>query len=240
MACTPFRWQPFSSASSCFICSFTAFAGVEWCVIPAPSFHGCDPFVVAQFIRAAPDRVFFAWYAWSTRNCWDSQACWKPTVKCCPDLKVYLGGVGELQNGFMLGWYLVSLCSYIHTVFISLYFEEGVADFSPFDDVTYAHQTPTIELAIEELIEAGVWTALGVTYLTFTQLQIKAQHRETELLSEVGENISRSARLCIHHDRPITPTIAELHFTLNQQYIGQKAVVKILCFDFKSCPHHNR
>ena len=62
---------------------------------------------------------------------WGRTACWKPTVQCCPGIKVYLGGVGELQNGFMLGWYLVFLCSYIHTVFIGIYFET----------VSYTHLT---------------------------------------------------------------------------------------------------
>lgn len=79
----------------------------------------------------------------------------------------------------------MTLCGFIHTTFIGIHFEEDTADYSPFKDLTNTHHNPTLGLAIEELIEAAVWTCIGVTYLTFTQLEIKDSHHETALLKEV-------------------------------------------------------
>ena len=87
--------------------------------------------------------------------------------------------------------YLVALCLYIHSAFIAIYFEEGTYNYSPFDDINKPVNTPTIELALEELVEAAIYTVLGVTYLTFVQLKIKSVHHEVHLLKEAKRRLQK-------------------------------------------------
>jgi hypothetical protein len=114
---------------------------------------------------------------------------WAGCLKCWPGIKEWLGGVGELQNGFMLGWYLVNVVEYLHSTFIAPFIESGFEDWSPFDDIYETHHAPTPVLALEEVIEATLLTVLGLLYLTQQQLQIKAKHRETHLLKEAARRL---------------------------------------------------
>ena len=91
--------------------------------------------------------------------------------------------------------------------FVGIYLQDEAATFSPFDDISYYHATPSVGLAVEEIFEVSspnsnlsilrrlrcsfrcqtaVWTVIGVTYLTFAELDIKDAKREAALLKEVG------------------------------------------------------
>jgi hypothetical protein len=119
------------------------------------------------------------------------RVCWGPLEKKFPGVKIYVGGVGELQNGFLLGWYLVILTQYFYAVYLGIYFEAGRENYNPFDDVVAAHPSPTPELALEEISLALLWTLLGVTYLTSQSLKLHDAHRETELLQEAKRRLQK-------------------------------------------------
>ena len=82
-------------------------------------------------------------------------SCWDGGNRT--DVVLDLYGTGCLTYLWSTNRFLISLCKYIHMTFVGIYLQDEAVSFSPFDDISYYHATPSVGLAVEEIFEVHMY-----------------------------------------------------------------------------------